>query len=143
VIGNGPAGFGRAASEKGPKGTSPTSYLGGLSSRCDRPPLDRWAGARRDARLASALRVAADVLRLVPYARASVRGRRARAPRGGRVAGGERRHAPVRYLERRAGGRRRREDEGAGVGGFLIWQGIDLPAETPGIDRKNRGSERW
>jgi hypothetical protein len=58
------------------------------------------------------------------------------------VAGGERRDAPVRYLERRAGGGCREEDERAGVGGFVIWQGIDLPAETPGIDRYIRGSER-
>ena len=70
------------------------------------------------------------------------RARRTRAPRGGSLAGGERRHAPFRYLARRAGGGRRGEDEGAGVGGFAIWQGIDPPAETPGIDRYIRGSER-
>ena len=28
-------------------------------------------------------------------------------------------------------------DEGAGVGVRVIWQGIDLPAETPGIHRNN------
>ena len=32
-------------------------------------------------------------------------------------------------------------DEGAGVGAHAIWQGAHLLAETPGIDRKNRGSE--
>jgi hypothetical protein len=92
------------------------------------------------------------------------------------VAGGERRHAPVRYLERGPGGGRGGEDEGVGCrrlryllrntpydpgftvapvlgstgtfhpsGGpraMTIWQGVDPPAETPGIDRYIRGSER-
>ena len=51
---------------------------------------------------------------------------------------------PVRYVEHRSrggcgavGG----HDEGAGVGAHAIWQGAHLLAETPGIDRKNRGSE--
>ena len=44
-------GFGRAASEKDPKGTSPTSYLGGVPPRSDRNAVDSRASARRDARL--------------------------------------------------------------------------------------------
>ena len=40
MIGNGHAGFGRAASEKDPQGTSPTSYL-------DHPPTPHRPGARR------------------------------------------------------------------------------------------------
>ncbi len=33
------------------------------------------------------------------------------------------------------------DDERAGVSVLIIWQGLDLPAETPGIDRYIRGSE--
>ena len=72
-------------------------------------------------------------------------GRRARTPRRGRVAGGKRCHAPVRHLEGRPCGGRGAgwaDHEGAGAGVLVIWQGIDLPAETPGIHRKIRGTQR-
>jgi hypothetical protein len=116
--------------------------LQALSSRRDPAEVDAGAGDLGDAGVARTLRPAAVVLRLVADARGAARGKGARAARTRRLARGERCHAPVRCLERRAGGGRRGEDEGAGVGGFVIWQGIDLPAETPGIDRYIRGFER-
>ena len=115
--------------------------LQGLSPRRDRAPLDPRASARGDARMAGALRAAADVIRLVEYPRASTWGRRPRTPRGGRVACGECRHTPVRHLERRPRGGRAAgwgDDEGAGVGVAVICQGVDLPAETPGIGPRSR-----
>ena len=59
MIGNGHAGFGRAASEKDPKGTSPTSYLGVLPSRRGRATMDTRARDRGNARMARAIREAA------------------------------------------------------------------------------------
>ena len=81
--------FGRAASEKDPKGTSPTSYLGGLPSRRDPEALDPRAGAGGDAGVARSLRPAAVVVRLVAHARAPPSGRSARTTARRRMAGRE------------------------------------------------------
>ena len=120
--------------------------LQGLPPRRDRAALDRGAGARGDDRVAIALRKVADVLRLVHAPmRAGAGETHWRASRR-RVAGGERRHTRVRYLERCARGGRTASwgdpADGVGVGVLVIWQGVDLPAETPRIRRYIRGSER-
>ena len=72
------------------------AYCKTLPSRRDRAALDPRAGARGDARMARAVRPAAVVVRLVAHARTPTRGRRARAAGTRGVAGGERRHQPVR-----------------------------------------------
>ena len=56
------------------------AYCKALPPRRDRAALDARAGARRDARVARALRRAADVLRLVAHPCASARRRGPRAP---------------------------------------------------------------
>ena len=57
------------------------AYCKALPPRRDRAALDARAGARRDARVARAVRPAAVVVRLVAHARAPARGRGARAAR--------------------------------------------------------------
>ena len=98
-------GFGRAASEKDPQGTSPASYLGTLPSRRDRAEMDPRMGARSDARMASALRRCPVLVRLVSHARTPARWRSAQTTTGRRMAGAVDRHRSVREL---GGGPRRR-----------------------------------
>ena len=98
MIGNGHAGFGRAASEKDPKGTSPTSYLGALPSRGDRANANARVGTRRDARMARALWQPALVNRLVPHARTQAWRRSAQTTQGRRLAAAVHGHRPVRHL---------------------------------------------
>ena len=79
---------------------------------------ERVLAAMREWR--DALRPAAVVVRLVAHARAPAWGRGARAARRRRVAGGERRHAPVRYVGGRPRGGRAADpgdaDAGLGIG---------------------------
>ena len=119
--------------------------LQGLSPRRDRAALDPRAGARRDARVARALRPAAVVVRLVAHARAPAWGRAARTNGPQRMAGRERGRQPVRDVGCRAGARVRR-----GLGALrrrasepvdLIGHTGDLCAQSTEIARKIRQSE--
>ena len=105
MIGNGHAGFGRAASEKDPQGhladVVPRHAAIPVRSRGNGP----GTGSRSDARMASALRRCAVVLRLVAHPRTPARRRGAQTTTSRRMARAVHRHRSVREL---GGGRRGR-----------------------------------
>ena len=147
MIGNGHAGFGRAASEKDPQGhladvvPRRRCHPGAIERRWTR---ERVIEAMRDWR--DALRQAAVLVRLVAHARAPARGRGARAA-GPQASGRRRAWSPAYSARGLSPARRLRIGRGdstmrAVAGVVVIWQRIDFAAETPGIRRKIRGSER-